>query len=211
MALYYKICIRWATVPQGSCRWATFDLTLLSPVCVCVCLLTPAAQQSSEGGTPVEHLSVFGSTSGSVRSTSPSVQNITHSQFQPISSQATAFVQPTQQQQAPPTAEPASQEAEAGPSGQVERPSTSTAVFGSAIATGGSAGPKRAREVELEARAESADMALESPDEPPIPKKLRIIQRVGLEEENEEGTDGEAEGSGENQETPDGSQVNLKT
>uniref|UniRef100_A0A674DA37 Nucleoprotein TPR n=1 Tax=Salmo trutta TaxID=8032 RepID=A0A674DA37_SALTR len=164
------------------------------------------ALQSSEGGTPVEHLSVFGSTSGSVRSTSPSVQNITHSQFQPISSQATAFVQPTQQQQAPPTAEPASQEAEAGPSGQVERPSTSTAVFGSAITTGGSAGPKRAREVELEARAESADMALESPDEPPIPKKLRIIQRVGLEEENEEGTDGEAEGPGENQETPDGSQ-----
>uniref|UniRef100_A0A8C7UUD6 Nucleoprotein TPR n=1 Tax=Oncorhynchus mykiss TaxID=8022 RepID=A0A8C7UUD6_ONCMY len=162
--------------------------------------------QSSEGGTPVEHVSVFGSTSGSVRSTSPSVQNITHSQFQPISSQATAFVQPTQQQQAPPTAELASQETEAGPSGQVERPSTSTAVFGSAIATGGSAGPKRAREVELEARAESVDMALENPDEPPIPKKLRIIQRVGLEEENEEGTDGEAEGSGENQETPDGSQ-----
>ncbi|XP_070974067.1 nucleoprotein TPR-like isoform X1 [Oncorhynchus clarkii lewisi] len=162
--------------------------------------------QSSESGTPVEHVSVFGSTSGSVRSTSPSVQNITHSQFQPISSQATAFVQPTQQQQAPPTAELASQETEAGPSGQVERPSTSTAVFGSAIATGGSAGPKRAREVELEARAESADMALENPDEPPIPKKLRIIQRVGLEEENEEGTDGEAEGSGENQETPDGSQ-----
>ncbi|XP_031662455.1 nucleoprotein TPR isoform X2 [Oncorhynchus kisutch] len=162
--------------------------------------------QSSESGTPVEHVSVFGSTSGSVRSTSPSVQNITHSQFQPISSQATAFVQPTQQQQAPPTAELASQETEAGPSGQVERPSTSTAVFGSAIATGGSAGPKRAREVELEARAESADIALENPDEPPIPKKLRIIQRVGLEEENEEGTDGEAEGSGENQETPDGSQ-----
>ncbi|XP_038820048.1 nucleoprotein TPR isoform X3 [Salvelinus namaycush] len=162
--------------------------------------------QSSEGGTPVEHVSVFGSTSGSVRSTSPSVQNITHSQFQPISSQATAFVQPTQQQQAPPTAEPASQETEAGPSGQVERPSTSTAVFGSAIATGGSAGPKCAREVELEARAESPDTALENPDEPPIPKKLRIIQRVGLEEENEEGTDGEAEGSGENQETPDGSQ-----
>uniref|UniRef100_A0A8C7LEK9 Nucleoprotein TPR n=1 Tax=Oncorhynchus kisutch TaxID=8019 RepID=A0A8C7LEK9_ONCKI len=159
--------------------------------------------QSSESGTPVEHVSVFGSTSGSVRSTSPSVQNITHSQFQPISSQATAFVQPTQQQQAPPTAELASQETEAGPSGQVERPSTSTAVFGSAIATGGSAGPKRAREVELEARAESADIALENPDEPPIPKKLRIIQRVGLEEENEEGTDGEAEGSGENQETPD--------
>uniref|UniRef100_A0A8C7LER7 Nucleoprotein TPR n=2 Tax=Oncorhynchus kisutch TaxID=8019 RepID=A0A8C7LER7_ONCKI len=163
--------------------------------------------QSSESGTPVEHVSVFGSTSGSVRSTSPSVQNITHSQFQPISSQATAFVQPTQQQQAPPTAELASQETEAGPSGQVERPSTSTAVFGSAIATGGSAGPKRAREVELEARAESADIALENPDEPPIPKKLRIIQRVGLEEENEEGTDGEAEGSGENQETPDGSQM----
>uniref|UniRef100_A0A8C8G643 Nucleoprotein TPR n=1 Tax=Oncorhynchus tshawytscha TaxID=74940 RepID=A0A8C8G643_ONCTS len=163
--------------------------------------------QSSESGTPVEHVSVFGSTSGSVRSTSPSVQNITHSQFQPISSQATAFVQPTQQQQVPPSAELASQETEAGSSGQVERPSTSTAVFGSAIATGGSAGPKRAREVELEARAESADMALENPDEPPIPKKLRIIQRVGLEEENEEGTDGEAEGSGENQETPDGSQM----
>lgn len=87
----------------------------------------------SEG--PVEHVPVFGSTSGSVRSTSPNVQT---SLSQPIltvqqQTQATAFVQPTQQSH--PQIEPANQEpsptiVEVVQSSQIERPSTSTAVFG---------------------------------------------------------------------------------
>jgi nucleoprotein TPR len=87
----------------------------------------------SEG--PVEHVPVFGSTSGSVRSTSPNVQP---SISQPIltvqqQTQATAFVQPTQQSH--PQIEPANQElssniVEVVQSSPVERPSTSTAVFG---------------------------------------------------------------------------------
>lgn len=87
----------------------------------------------SEG--PVEHVPVFGSTSGSVRSTSPNVQP---SISQPIltvqqQTQATAFVQPTQQSHA--QIEPANQElspsiVEVVQSSPVERPSTSTAVFG---------------------------------------------------------------------------------
>lgn len=87
----------------------------------------------SEG--PVEHVPVFGSTSGSVRSTSPNVQP---SISQPIltvqqQTQATAFVQPTQQSH--PQIEPINQElssniVEVVQSSPVERPSTSTAVFG---------------------------------------------------------------------------------
>ncbi len=74
----------------------------------------------------MEHVTVFGSTSGSVRSTSPNIQTT-----QPIlslqQSQATAFVQPTQQQT---SQEPTTTIMEAVHSSQMERPSTSTAVFG---------------------------------------------------------------------------------
>lgn len=97
--------------------------------CATVCL----SAMQSEG--PVEHVPVFGSTSGSVRSTSPNVQT---SLSQPIltvqqQTQATAFVQPTQQSH--PQIEPANQEpsptiVEVVQSSQIERPSTSTAVFG---------------------------------------------------------------------------------
>uniref|UniRef100_A0A8C2D310 Nucleoprotein TPR n=1 Tax=Cyprinus carpio TaxID=7962 RepID=A0A8C2D310_CYPCA len=85
---------------------------------------TQEALQSSEG--TMEHVTVFGNTSGSVRSTSPNIQTT-----QPIlslqQSQATAFVQPTQQQT---SQEPATTIIEAVHSSQMERPSTSTAVFG---------------------------------------------------------------------------------
>uniref|UniRef100_A0AAR2K8W8 Nucleoprotein TPR n=1 Tax=Pygocentrus nattereri TaxID=42514 RepID=A0AAR2K8W8_PYGNA len=87
---------------------------------------TQEALQASEA--PVEHVTVFGS--GSVRSTSPNVQST-----QPIlnvqQSQATAFVQPTQQQTSQePTAVTMM---EAVHSSQMERPSTSTAVFGAGV------------------------------------------------------------------------------
>uniref|UniRef100_A0A673JY30 Nucleoprotein TPR n=1 Tax=Sinocyclocheilus rhinocerous TaxID=307959 RepID=A0A673JY30_9TELE len=80
--------------------------------------------QSSEG--PLEHVTVYGSASGSVRSTSPNVQTTL---AQPLlnvqqQSQATAFIQPTQQQTQPP-AEPSNQEPPAAlmlPNPQLDRP-----------------------------------------------------------------------------------------
>lgn len=91
----------------------------------------------SEG--PVEHVPVFGSTSGSVRSTSPNVQTSLSQAILtvPQQTQATAFVQPTQQSH--PQIEPAAQEPavmEVVQSSQMERPSTSTAVFGTGLVSG---------------------------------------------------------------------------
>ncbi|XP_041967516.1 translocated promoter region b, nuclear basket protein isoform X1 [Alosa sapidissima] len=172
---------------------------------------TQEAQPSSEG--PVEHM--YGSASGTVRSTSPNVQSsslassmMTNPQSQ-NQNQATAFVQPTQQ--AVPPSEPANQEPppatvmmEATPSSQVERPSTSTAVFGTVSATPGSSMNKRLREEEQEGT--SADT--ETPDEPSEPpKKHRLVQRVGPEEEViEDSTEAESVVPGESQEAPDASQ-----
>ncbi|XP_062337734.1 nucleoprotein TPR isoform X2 [Osmerus eperlanus] len=144
--------------------------------------------------TQAESQEVFGSASSSVRSTSPSVQT----SQQPISSlaqsQATAFVQPTQQQ----TNQEAAAGSEAGPSSQVERPSTSSAVISPG---GGGAGPKRTREV----GPESSDTPPDDPDQPPSTKKIRIIQRMGLEDDIEEGSDGEMEDPAD-QSSPDHSQ-----
>ncbi|XP_062412025.1 translocated promoter region b, nuclear basket protein [Sardina pilchardus] len=170
---------------------------------------TQEAQQSSEG--PVEHM--YGSTSGTVRSTSPNVQSSSLASSMMATpqsqNQATAFVQPTQQAVAP--SEPANQEPapatvmmEATPSSQVERPSTSTAVFGTVSATPGSSMNKRLREEEQEGT--SADT--ETPDEPSEPpKKLRLVQRVGPEEEvMEDSTEAESVVPGESQEAPDATQ-----
>uniref|UniRef100_A0A3B5B4R2 Nucleoprotein TPR n=1 Tax=Stegastes partitus TaxID=144197 RepID=A0A3B5B4R2_9TELE len=93
---------------------------------------TQEAMQSTDG-PPVEHVTVYGSASGSVRSSSPNVQTTLASPMltvQQTQTQATAFVQPTQQQSVTHT-EPANQEPppvviEATPSSQVEWPSTSS-------------------------------------------------------------------------------------
>ncbi|KAA0719100.1 Nucleoprotein TPR NPC-associated intranuclear protein [Triplophysa tibetana] len=162
---------------------------------------TQEAIQSTEA--PVEHVTVFGSASGTVRSTSPNIQTM-----QPILSlqqnQATAFVQPTQQQ--------ASQEAtatimEAVHSSQMERPSTSTAVFGTVSATGGSSVPKRVREEEQESSSEVTDTTQDDSTHPPITKKLRIIRRVCLEDVSgtEESNDAMGEAS-DSQQIPDASE-----
>lgn len=85
-------------------------------------------------GPPVEHVTVYGSASGSVRSASPNVQTTLANPMLAVQqTQATAFVQPTQQQSVS-HAEPANQEppsavVEATTNSQVERPSTSS-VFG---------------------------------------------------------------------------------
>uniref|UniRef100_A0A8C7GS76 Nucleoprotein TPR n=1 Tax=Oncorhynchus kisutch TaxID=8019 RepID=A0A8C7GS76_ONCKI len=179
------------------------------------------AMQSSEG--PLEHVTVYGSASGSVRSTSPSVQTAN-----PVlavqQTQTTAFVQPTQQQSLPHT-EPANQEQplapvviEAAPSSQVERPSTSTAVFGTVSATPGTSSmSKRPREEEQDtSTVTDTDTPQEDPSEPPIPKKLRIIQRVDPEEpeaQEEVLAESSTEGlvPGESHEAPESSQVRQCT
>ncbi|KAL1280197.1 hypothetical protein QQF64_014797, partial [Cirrhinus molitorella] len=161
---------------------------------------TQEAIQSTEG--PMEH--VFGSTSGSVRSTSPNIQTT-----QPIlslqQSQATAFVQPTQQQT---SQEPATTIMEAVHSSQMERPSTSTAVFGTVSATAGSSVPKRVREEEQESSSEVTDTTQDDPTHPPITKKIRIIRKIGLEDASgtEESNDAMGDAPGEAQQPPDASE-----
>ncbi|XP_056337512.1 translocated promoter region b, nuclear basket protein isoform X2 [Danio aesculapii] len=174
--------------------------------------------QSSE--SPLEHVTVYGSASGSVRSTSPNVQTTL---TQPLlnvqqQSQATAFIQPTQQQTQPP-AEPSNQEPPAAvmlPTSQLDRPlSTSTGLWSATPSTSSasavSASPssalsKRPREEEQESM--SADtQSQDEPNDSPICKRLRI-HRVGLEEEMlaEDSTEAESVVPGEIQEAPDAGQ-----
>ncbi|ROL43467.1 Nucleoprotein TPR [Anabarilius grahami] len=174
--------------------------------------------QSSEG--PLEHVTVYGSASGSVRSTSPNVQTTL---AQPLlnvqqQSQATAFIQPTQQQTQPP-AEPSNQEPPAAvmlPTSQIDRTlSTSTGLWSAAASTSSAsavtASPsnalsKRPREEEQESM--SADtQSQDEPSDTPICKRVRI-HRVGLEEEMlaEDSTEAESVVPGDNQEAPDAGQ-----
>ncbi|XP_056234466.1 translocated promoter region b, nuclear basket protein [Seriola aureovittata] len=154
---------------------------------------TQEAMQSTEG-PPVEHVTVYGSASGSVRSASPNVQTTLASPMltvQQTQTQATAFVQPTQQQSMTHT-EPANQEPppvviEATPSSQVEWPSTSStsSVFGTVSATPGTSSMSKRPREEEESTTMVTDTEATQDDNSraPIPKKLRIIQRVGPEEE----------------------------
>ncbi|CAJ0958241.1 unnamed protein product [Ranitomeya imitator] len=126
----------------------------------------------------LEHVPVFGSTSGSVRSTSPNVQS-SLSQSVPAVQQQTAFVQPTQQSHAtiePCTPEPAVEVVQSSP---IERPSTSSSVF--TTSTPSSSISKRQREEE-ESSVEPSEQSMEEPDLP-VNKKLRTLQRVEPEEE----------------------------
>uniref|UniRef100_A0A1A8U2U2 Nucleoprotein TPR n=1 Tax=Nothobranchius furzeri TaxID=105023 RepID=A0A1A8U2U2_NOTFU len=165
---------------------------------------TQEAMQSTES-PPVEHVTVYGSASGSVRSASPNVQTTLASPMltvQQTQTQATAFVQPTQQQSVT-HSEPASQDPlpvviEATPSSQVEWPSTSStsSVFGTVSATPGtSALSKRPREEEESSVVTAeTETTQEDTSRTPIAKKLRMIQRVGPEEEVLVEESGEAEG-----------------
>ncbi|OWK08561.1 hypothetical protein Celaphus_00011211, partial [Cervus elaphus hippelaphus] len=127
------------STPRASIRPMVTPATVTNPTTTPTATVMPTTQVESQEAMqsegPVEHVPVFGSTSGSVRSTSPNVQP---SIPQPIltvqqQTQATAFVQPTQQSH--PQIEPTNQElspniVEVVQSSPVERPSTSTAVFG---------------------------------------------------------------------------------
>uniref|UniRef100_A0A3B5R9C9 Nucleoprotein TPR n=1 Tax=Xiphophorus maculatus TaxID=8083 RepID=A0A3B5R9C9_XIPMA len=103
---------------------------------------TQEAMQSTEA-PPVEHVTVYGSASGSVRSASPNVQTTLAGSMltvQQTQIQATAFVQPTQQQSVthpePDNREPSPVTIEATPSSQVEWPSTSSSSSSSVFGTG---------------------------------------------------------------------------
>uniref|UniRef100_A0A8D0F9T9 Nucleoprotein TPR n=1 Tax=Strix occidentalis caurina TaxID=311401 RepID=A0A8D0F9T9_STROC len=202
------------STPRASIRPMVTPATVTNPTTTPTATVMPTTQvdtqeaMQSEG--PVEHVPVFGSTSGSVRSTSPNVQT---SLSQPIltvqqQTQATAFVQPTQQSH--PQIEPANQEpsptiVEVVQSSQIERPSTSTAVFGTVSATPSSSLSKRPREEEEDNTVENSDQISEETVDVPLPKKLKSIQRVGPEEEvtAEESTDGEVETQTYNQDSQD--------
>ncbi|XP_059914811.1 nucleoprotein TPR isoform X3 [Gadus macrocephalus] len=118
--------------------------------------------------TQTDSQEVVISTSGSVHSTSSGLGNTPTSLSQPSSSQATAFVQPTQQQ---------ASNQEVASSMDQERPSTSSPVIGGA-------GPKRVREEEEEEP--------ETSHSPPSSKKLRLRQTVTLLE-GDGGMEGEDE------------------
>ncbi|KAK7133660.1 hypothetical protein R3I94_015507 [Phoxinus phoxinus] len=180
----------------------------------------PTTQESQEpmqsSESPLEHMTVYGSASGSVRSTSPNVQT---NLGQPLlnvqqQSQATAFIQPTQQQTQPP-AEPSNQEPPAAvmlPTSQLDRPlSTSSGLWSATASTSSavtaspsSALSKRAREEEQEGM--SADtQSQDEPSDSPICKRVRI-HRVEEEMLAEDSTEAESVVPGDNQEAPDAGQ-----
>ncbi|XP_069497476.1 nucleoprotein TPR isoform X2 [Ambystoma mexicanum] len=193
--------------PRASIRPMVTPATVSTPTMTPTATVMPTTQVENQEAMqqegPVEHVPVFGSTSGSVRSTSPNVQS---SISQPIltmqqQSQATAFVQPTQQSY--PSIEPSTQEptpaaVEVVQSSPIERPTTSTAVFGTVSATPGPSVPKRLREEEEESSTvESTEHTSEEQADLPVTKKQRSVQRVEPEEEAaataEESTDAEPE------------------
>uniref|UniRef100_H0WIZ7 Nucleoprotein TPR n=1 Tax=Otolemur garnettii TaxID=30611 RepID=H0WIZ7_OTOGA len=207
--------------PRASIRPMVTPATVTNPTTTPTATVMPTQvelQEAMQSEGPVEHVPVFGSTSGSVRSTSPNVQP---SLSQPILTvqqqiQATAFVQPTQQTHA--QIEPANQELspnilEVVQSSPVERPSTSTAVFGTEFklcdlkvsATPSSSLPKRTREEEEDSTIEASDQVSDDTVEMPLPKKLKSVTPVGTEEEvmAEESTDGEVETQAYNQDSQD--------
>ncbi|XP_078120990.1 nucleoprotein TPR-like [Sander vitreus] len=131
--------------------------------------------------TQTDSQEVLMSAGASVHSTSSSLVNTATSITQPTSTQATAFVQPTQQQAA---------SQDASPSVEAERPSTSSSVGGT--------GSKRGREEE-ESRPESSHT-------PPTTKKLRLKPTIALQMEGDEDIEGELRDEGERQDSPDDSQ-----
>ncbi|KAG7235751.1 hypothetical protein INR49_002253 [Caranx melampygus] len=127
------------------------------------------------------------SAGASVHSTSSSLVSAPSSITQPTSTQATAFVQPTQQQAA---------NQDAASSMDAERPSTSSSLMG--------AGTKRSREEEEE--EEEEDSRPESSHTPPTTKKLRLKPSIALQMEGDEEMEGELRDDREQHDSPDDSQ-----
>ncbi|XP_075038773.1 nucleoprotein TPR isoform X2 [Mixophyes fleayi] len=170
--------------PRASIRPMVTPAVVSTPTTTPTATVMPTTQVEtqeviqSEG--LLEHVPVFGSTSGSVRSTSPNVQSSLSQPSQPAVQQQTAFVQPTQQSHA--TIEPCAPEptVEVVQSAPMERPSTSTSLFNTFPAVPTSSMPKRQREEE-ESSTENSEQTVEESDLP-VNKKLRSVQRVEPEE-----------------------------
>uniref|UniRef100_A0AAX7TU95 Nucleoprotein TPR n=1 Tax=Astatotilapia calliptera TaxID=8154 RepID=A0AAX7TU95_ASTCA len=198
--------------PRASIRPMITPAPVPTPTPTATVMPTTQVETQEAEGPPVEHVTVYGSASGSVRSASPNVQTTLASPMltvQQTQTQATAFVQPTQQQSMTHT-EPANQEPppvaiEATPSSQVERPSTSSSVFGTVSATPGtSAMSKRPREEEETASVVTdTEATQEDTSRAPISKKLRIIQRVGPEDYDDEDEEDEDEEEEDDEEDDD--------
>ncbi|MED6247973.1 hypothetical protein ATANTOWER_022758, partial [Ataeniobius toweri] len=139
--------------------------------------------------TQTESQEALISTGASVHSTSSALMNTSTSLTQPTSTQATAFVQPTQQQAA---------SQEAGSSMEAEHPSTSSSSSPCMPATGS----KRSRENE----EEEEESRPESSQTPPSTKKLRLKPTIALQMEGDEELDGELRDVGDQQVSPDDSQ-----
>ncbi|XP_077133726.1 nucleoprotein TPR isoform X3 [Ranitomeya variabilis] len=170
--------------PRASIRPMVTPAVVSTPTTTPTATVMPTTQVETQEAMQseglLEHVPVFGSTSGSVRSTSPNVQS-SLSQSVPAVQQQTAFVQPTQQSHAtiePCTPEPAVEVVQSSP---IERPSTSSSVFTTFSATPSSSISKRQREEE-ESSVEPSEQSMEEPDLP-VNKKLRTLQRVEPEEE----------------------------
>ncbi|KAE8611408.1 hypothetical protein XENTR_v10012438 [Xenopus tropicalis] len=150
------------STPRASIRPMVTPATASTPTSTPTATVMPTTQvdtQEVQSEGQMEHVPVFGSASGSVRSTSPNVQS---SLPQPIltlqqQTQTTAFVQPTQQSHA--TIESPTQETpvEIIQSSPIERPTTSTA-FGTYSATPSSSISKRPRE-------DGEDSTIEAPEQ----------------------------------------------
>ncbi|XP_043990066.1 nucleoprotein TPR isoform X2 [Gambusia affinis] len=141
--------------------------------------------------TQTESQEALISTGASVHSTSSSLMNPLASLTQPTSTQATAFVQPTQQQAA---------NQDAGSSIEAECPSTSSSSS-SCMPSTGKTGSKRSRETE----EEEEESRPESSQTPPNTKKLRLKPTIALQMEGDEELEGELGDIGEQQVSPDDS------
>ncbi|XP_007565176.1 nucleoprotein TPR isoform X1 [Poecilia formosa] len=141
--------------------------------------------------TQTESQEALISTGASVHSTSSSLINPLASLTQPTSTQATAFVQPTQQQAA---------NQDAGSGVEAECPSTSSSSS-SCMPTTAKPGSKRSRETE----EEEEESRPESSQTPPNTKKLRLKPTIALQMEGDEELEGELGDMGEQQVSPDDS------
>uniref|UniRef100_A0A8C5I125 Nucleoprotein TPR n=1 Tax=Gouania willdenowi TaxID=441366 RepID=A0A8C5I125_GOUWI len=159
---------------------------------------TQEAMQSSDG-PPVEHVTVYGSASGSVRSASPNVQTTLASPMltvQQTQTQATAFVQPTQQQSVthaePSNQEPAPVVIEATTSSQVEWPSTSStsSVFGTGetvfLETGNVAADEASQSVPMDQEASLSQSETFDTLQQEVIVIITDTESEDQEEENEE-------------------------
>uniref|UniRef100_A0A8C5Q972 Nucleoprotein TPR n=1 Tax=Leptobrachium leishanense TaxID=445787 RepID=A0A8C5Q972_9ANUR len=121
--------------PRASIRPMVTPATASNPTTTPTATVMPTTQVDTQEAMQseglMEHVPVFGSTSGSVRSTSPNVQSTLPQTILTVQqqTQATAFVQPTQQSHATidmSSQEPTIVELQSSP---IERPSTSTSLF----------------------------------------------------------------------------------